>query len=192
MAANLQGLLSAFAAQVQHGPGAAYYAQNDYDNAVEAFKKTGASGVADVGPGIDESTSGKSAAVTQQAWTVNGQLGQINSGAYNGTAATKGDADNALAALQQMLALYQQGYAMTGASAAPSATSDSKPGTWAPPTSAAPPTAAASSSGSLTPIIGGALVGAAVIGVALGTLPAAIGGAIAGTIIGTLLRKKGA
>lgn len=191
MASNLEGLLNTFSGQAQHGPGAAYYAQGDYDNAVEAYKKTGASGVSDLGPAIDESTGDRSADTTQQAWALNGQLAKINSGAFNGTAATQSDADNAAAIVVQMLKLYQQAYSGAVTSAASDSTkTNTKPYSPGAPTPVA--TSSASTSSDPTPLIGGALIGAAVVGVVLGTLPAAIGGAIAGAALGSLLRKKGA
>ncbi len=171
------------------------YKSSDWDQAVERFKSVGAVGAQQLGPAIDAQTGEASSALTQEAWNLNGQLAVINSGAYNGTAATQADADAASSLVSQMWQAY--GQALAGVTTAPAASvtapkPTARPGTFTPATSSAPASGAKTSSLSLGAVVGGALVGAAVVGVALGTLPAAIGGAVAGTLVGALLGKKGA
>ncbi len=192
MTADLSDSISGMIAA--NNAASAYLAAGEWDNAVEAYKAAGNAGATQVGPGIDARTHGVSGPQTHQAWILNGELANVNSGPSNGTPATQTDANNAAGLFSQMYNIYQAANkAITSdPSASPSAKSGTKPGTWSPATStSAPTTASAPSSLSLGAIFGGALVGAAVIGVAIGTLPAALGGALVGTLAGAWLGKKG-
>jgi hypothetical protein len=89
------------------GAGDQYLAAGEWDNAVEAYKAAGNTGTTLTGPAIDKATNLASQPSTQQAWSINKQLNTINSGPYNGVAATQTDAKNAQSLVNQMLVLYR-------------------------------------------------------------------------------------
>lgn len=158
---------------------------SNWDDAVERYKSAGQVGAQELGPAIDEATGGTLASVTHQAWTINGQLHEINSGPFNGTAATQADATKAAALFASMYNLYQS--AIYGApKPAP------KPGTWAPSAvaTAVAATVTAPAKTSWLPLLGGAILGG-IIGGPFGTVAIAIG-AVLGATVGASVKTKGA
>jgi|SRR5579883_299281 len=103
----------------------------DYTDAVLAYQAAGQAGATNVGPEIDASGAPTvTKPLTQQAWTLNGQLAQVpRSGAASPSQGfpsayfTKADADKAKAIVTQMVTLYNQaiskGSASIGQSTAP-------------------------------------------------------------------------
>jgi hypothetical protein len=88
----------------------------DYSDATKAYQAAGQAGASNVGPEIDAGgASSSTQPLTQQAWTLNGQLAQlVPSGApdpSNGLTTayyTQADADRARSLVVQMIDLYQQ------------------------------------------------------------------------------------